>query len=866
MKVKIEQWPGAWGKFDEESGDWLPLEHHCLDVAFCFRGLLKINGIQKRISHLLDMDEILADRLSVLAMLHDMGKANRGFQNKIVHGRTGSGHVREAVAFFSTGYTEQVSDLGIICSWFDNGGEGITNYIIGTLSHHGDLIDIQNPFPLSKAEYFQSLWDEDGEINPVDILRHLFDAARQAFPLAFTPHKKSIPASNAEFQHLFTGLVMLADWIGSSREHFPISSAMSLDDRIKHSKDMASKLLSGIGLDISCLMEGFSDPKDFSGRFGHEPTDMQKLTREIDIDSDRLIVMESETGTGKTEAALNVFFDLLSSGKVDGMYFALPTRVAARNLYDRVVRYVNRLFPDGKKRPPVVLAVPGYAKVDGKSIPFYRNRTFDDKPSERFWAVERPKKFLAAPIAVGTIDQALMSVICNRHAHLRLGMLSRHFLVVDEVHASDTYMSMLISHLLRWHVGKIGGYAMLLSATLGSRARTMFTKAALGNDELPSFHDAVNTDYPCLWSGKKILTTEKRTGKRTVSFDFVRDHGDFVDIATRCIDFARRGAKVLVVMNTVARAISFFETVMNLDGERFLFSVNGIPCPHHGRFSPEDRVVLDDEVSKKFGKNNKESGLILVGTQTLEQSLDIDADIMITDICPADVLIQRIGRIHRHQRIRPEGFEQPMCFVMIPCGESPFLDGIKDNGSVCFDLRKAGIGSVYQDVRKIELTARLISKHRKIVTPDDSRLWVETITHPSSLSKLDMEHERWKKHGLEIGGDVNQDNLNSSHVLIPFNECLSDIQWVKDSNFKTRIGVNNLCIPVQPFTSPFGVTVRHILVNAEWLGGNVSESDLESLTYHSHITDKTLIEIGNKGLTYHFEYSNVGLMKAEEKK
>ena len=125
---------------------------------------------------------------------------------------------------------------------------------------------------------------------------------------------------------------------------------------------------------------------------------------------------------------------------------------------------------------------------------------------------------------------------------------------------------------------------------------------------------------------------------------------------------ARDGAKVLVIRNTVSNAVETQEALEQAAGRDsdLLFSVNGIPTLHHSRFAPDDRSLLDSEVEARLGRNRASGGLIVVGTQTLEQSLDIDADLLTTDLCPVDVLLQRIGRLHRHRRgDRPEGYKAP---------------------------------------------------------------------------------------------------------------------------------------------------------------------------------------------------------------
>ena len=166
---------------------------------------------------------------------------------------------------------------------------------------------------------------------------------------------------------------------------------------------------------------------------------------------------------------------MYQDGLVDGLYFALPTRSAASQLHQRVNRFISNLFPDGPKPEPV-LAVPGYLKAGdftGQHLSRYEVCWEDHAGHDavgKFWAAESAKRFLAAQIAVGTVDQAMMGALKVRHAHMRTACLARNLLVIDEVHASDTYMRAIIEALLDAHTDA-GGYALLMSATLGSAAR-----------------------------------------------------------------------------------------------------------------------------------------------------------------------------------------------------------------------------------------------------------------------------------------------------------------------------------------------------------------------------------------------------------
>ena len=370
-----------------------------------------------------------------------------------------------------------------------------------------------------------------------------------------------------------------------------------------------------------------------TGLFPHigQANAIQQATQDAPL-KERLVIIESETGSGKTEAALWRFARMYEAGLVDGLYFALPTRAAAHQIHGRVRDFIANLFEE--HRPPVVLAVPGYnadADASDIAIPDYNARAAGHHDDDRPWASENPKRYLAAQIAVGTVDQAMLGALKVKNAHMRTACLARNLLVVDEVHASDTYMSEILAALLDAHLSA-GGYALLMSATLGSVARRRW----LGESAECELADAIDVRYPVVSMRDGICVADFNGQEKKVDITAMPIMRDFGAVAQRALDAARTGAKVLVIRNTVHHAINTWQAV----GER---TENDTPILlHHSRFAAGDRHWLDGQVTALLGRDNQpEGGCVVVGTQTLEQSLDIDADLLITDLCPMDVLLQR---------------------------------------------------------------------------------------------------------------------------------------------------------------------------------------------------------------------------------
>lgn len=801
-----------WGKYSCDDRCKHPLADHCLDVAVVFRKLLDL----PRLARIAGLDPVQRERLALLAFVHDFGKCNRGFQAKAdPEARETAGHVFEAMALLL-----ELHDLwppawgaliGDICGWFAS-EEQAGQMLIASISHHGrpvSLNDYQAQSSISRQA--RKWWSKAGSYAPLAALAALAEACRRNFPLAFEGKAPPIDATPA-LQQRFAGLLMLADWIGSDTQFFPFRRGPD-EDRPRFAEKAADRALRAIGL----LPPAIRQPRSFAKVFPFSPTPLQAtLANDLDISDDtRLLLVESDTGSGKTEAALGWFFRLYAAGQVDGLYFALPTRVAARELYERVLRAVQAAFdtPPG----PVLLAAPGYVKINGKTVEQVLSdpaaTVWDDdardRLRERLWSSERPKRFLAAPIAVGTIDQALLSVLQVKHSLLRSVCLDRHLLVVDEVHASDPYMRAILQELLRGHLER-GGHALLLSATLGeSAAAEYFSRERAPLDE------ALARPYPLLSTRSQAWPMEAAR-KRQIQIELAPVLTKDEALLPLLIDALEYGARILVVCNTVARANALFRLVeAKLTAEHpellhALFALDGIRCPHHGRFAREDRERLDAEVTAQLGKGSPPGPRLLIGTQTLEQSLDVDADWLVTDLAPMDVLIQRLGRLHRHQRShRPAAFDLPRAFVRVP--ERDLAKYLRDGKSL---RAPAGLGSVYADGRVLARTWEELRRRTALALPQQARELIELTTHDDALATLP---EIWRAYGHELLGSVHADVQHALSSVLR-DEPFGDLHYPdKSERIATRLGRTTLDLPLaEPMLSPFGTLIRRVSIPAHW--------------------------------------------------
>jgi CRISPR-associated endonuclease/helicase Cas3 len=812
----------AWGKLhiERETGqvvDRLSLADHCIDVAAVFRELCNLTAIRRNMER--DASQPLTaihlDRLAVFALLHDLGKCNRGFQAKAnpeAKAKDVAGHVQEVASLlFVEDLRVRACDvLGLeeMTGWFSDPDTDLFRVLLAAVSHHGQPAFTCDLIGAINVDRSARYWQEQDGYDPFAALEELRQTTKAAFPDAFRGQADALPLTQA-LEHRFAGLLMLADWLGSHREaFFPFHPQ---GDRIPWARKQARKALEAIGLDVQHARKHLAAGLPAFGQVFNLDAPPRPLQTELArADLPPLVIAESDTGSGKTEAALLHFLALFAAGEVDGLYFALPTRVAARELYGRVQAAMKRVF--GTACPPVLLAVPGYAQVDGEPASCLPASSAlwheaEQAQRERAWSAERPKRFLAAPVAVGTIDQALLSAIQVPHAHLRAACLDRSLMVVDEVHSSDIYMRYLCRRVLARHLAA-GGRALLLSATLGSAARAEYF--SLGSRPPPplDFEHARSQPYPSL-SALGIAPrhlADPACRVKPVHIEVRTALDSPADLLPEIRAAMMADQRVLVVLNTVARAVALARLA---DADPVLaptlFAVQGQRCPHHGRFARPDRELLDREVSQRMGRGSPAGAILVIGTQTLEQSLDIDADWLITDLCPLDVLLQRIGRLHRHDRgPRPHA----VCTVLLPT-EADFSVFLKNNGEMARG-GIAGFGSVYADLRILQLTRDWAADQPTIEIPRDNRYLVESATHSDRLATLNGL--KWQAHADRLEGGGIAQAMAAGNALMP-DKHFGDFLFPHSlaAHLTTRLGLNDRTISLDGrYRSPFGTMVDEI--------------------------------------------------------
>ena len=807
----------------------LSLIGHSADVAAVVHALLGQPVVARRFARLLGRAELTVEvraSLVALAALHDLGKINQGFQRKPFFKVASAGHVKPVVTLLAKGGPAlgsllQQGNLSQVLHLLTGSSDDCLPFA-AILAHHGSLP--------SAGPHDPGIWRRADGYDPVPACRDLVDAVAGwcGEGLGHAP-----VGWNPAVQHAFAGLLMLADWFGSDDRYFAMPGNGVPDGfaRYAWAKQEAEKLLQRRGLAPDRARAAAAalhwDARTLTGHAPPSAAQAAMLAMAAAGVGGRTCVIEDETGSGKTEAALVHFLGLFAKCEVDGMYFALPTRAAARQIHGRIEAALKRLLGDAS--PHVALAVPGYIGRDAPELPLPVTDALwveTGTDQDAVWSSERPKRYLASWVAVGTIDQALMGGLRVRHAQLRSAAMLRLLLVVDKVHASDVYMTTILRNLLCQH-RRAGGHALLMSATLGAAARAELLQPS-GRVKPEPYAAAVARLYPAVWTDAHegpLPEPCRERRQKEARLTLETNWRDPAAVAASAVDAARRGARVLVIRNTV-RDVVAAQLALEALAPEFSLTVAGatgpVCCPHHARYAPEDRARLDAALERVLGKESPAGASVTITSQTAEQSLDIDADLLITDLCPADVLLQRIGRLHRHTRSRPTGFEAASAIVLAPA-EAELAACIRKDGDV--GPAPLALGLVYPDLIGIAATRRALAATEVLQVPCDNRRLVECATHTGAIQSLAEELGGvFLAHWRATLGRRGAQARAAQNACLQWGEAIAPLPEL-DERIVTRLGLDDRTVDLPGGTlGPFGNTISLLSVPGRWLRGVPTEA------------------------------------------
>lgn len=644
--------------FDGKTCEGMSVEEHCILSGYVASSLLEILNPNN--------DNSFIKYASLIVSLHDIGKISLPFQTMIYDAldnqEVPSFVSKDSKSIYGAPNHATIGQI-FLCDYgrsekeYRKIWEKVSN-IVG--AHHGDI---------SKSSLFIStdsiLGGNSYNTARINMLKRL----KEKFPC-------ELPQDiNDEDIQFLTGLTVVSDWISSSRYKKDLVNNNYLD--------LARSSIREIGYSPLNIVKGLS----FKDIFGFSPRKVQEKFYQS-VKGQGTYLLEVEMGQGKTEAALYAAYLLLSQGKANGIYFALPTRLTSLSIYDRVEKFLNKITNEEES-----------AKLVFKdSNLFLCSETGENSPGGDWFDIG--KRGILAPFGIGTIDQALMAVINVRHSALRTFGLSGKVLILDELHSYDDYTGSLVCELIK-QVRRLGGTVMILSATLRSATKEKIFRFPLVKNTYPQITYSRDDSY-------EEICVPSDSNK---NIEIVHCNESLA--IQEAIGAALDGCKVLWIENTVADAQNVFSVLSSrLQGTGTDIGLL------HSAFLQCDRRNNEKKQLTVFGKGECRGklGKILVGTQVLEQSLDIDADFMVTKIAPIDMLFQRMGRLWRHrENDELRKCTAPKCLII-----HPSLEKATNNPKDIFGKT----GAVYSPY-VLYRTLKTICEKNSISIPNDIREMIE---------------------------------------------------------------------------------------------------------------------------------------------
>lgn len=563
-----------------------------------------------------------------LVALHDVGKVSPGFQEKITRAMDPEKMPRGRQSGLCRANLD--SDIGGHAAVGRAVMAGRGKFYAEIIGRHHGFTPAQTGLPNDEI-YGGPAWQQERE----RLIEQLKERLQTDWP----------QIQNENQADALSGLTCVADWIASgSRFDHADANGPEIEQQIECALDHA-------GFVAPRLVSGLS----FEQGFGFPPHSAQTTFVEVVSDAGAY-VLEAPMGIGKTEAALYAAYRILERHQATGIYFALPTQLTSDKVYDRMNRFLEKILaPDCIHRTSLLL--------HGSAWLRQTDLGGDGQPGKSWF--DSRKRGLLAPFAVGTIDQALMAAMNVKHGFVRTFGLAGKVVVLDEVHSYDSYTGTILERLVAV-LRELHCTVIILSATLTAERRS----ALLDSDKARA-----SAAYPLVSAkigpGELCEYPTEKSPDLSVELHMPDRDDPAVEEA---LDRAARGEQVLWIENTVADAQRLYQRLAAKARE---FSDCGLL---HSRFLKVDRWRKEDEWVGIYGKDGGEQralrGRILVGTQVLEQSLDIDSDYLVTRVCPMDMLFQRIGRLWRHRKndARRPAAAKPQVWVLAPALDQALED------------------------------------------------------------------------------------------------------------------------------------------------------------------------------------------------
>lgn len=803
-----------WGKTkrkkEQPGDDYHLLVYHCLDVAACGYWLVKrerfcAGVIFQRLGFSLQQG---ATFFAWLLAMHDLGKFTRGFQQLSVYPQL----------------VQPVDGRKYLCGHDSLGYWLWNNYVRGVLLKNGTagvlppllgekqrdvLADVMQMImghhgkpPDTSADGCLAVTNEDKQA-----VREWMSALADLFPqVHLSAQSEDENWFKKEFRSAswpLAGLTVLADWLGSWQHYFPFKATpIPLAEYWQLALQQASQAIDQLPTPVRC-----AEFSTINHLFPYilQPTPLQKKAATIPITAGApdLFVFEDVTGAGKTEAALILASRLMAQGKGNGLYIGLPTMATANAMFHRLERSYRRLFT-AECAPSLVLAHSArklnthfQQALWNSNQPFsqqeYVTGEATGQASCHYWFADSPKKALLADVGAGTLDQALMAVMPYRHQCLRMLGLQNKILILDEIHACDAWLNRIVEHLLAYHASQ-GGSAIILSATLSQKQReslvTAFARGHSCQHEAGLLKFTPAAPYPLLthYGISNGATTSEVMEyplqsppevSRAVQVGWLHNEQDCLQQIREAV---KKGQCIAWIRNTVDDAIRIYQALANeLDSDQLIL--------FHSRFAFCDRLEIEERVLAWCGDKSgatERQGKVVIATQVIEQSLDLDFDAMLTDLAPIDLLIQRAGRLQRHIRDKagnrlqpPASSDQraaPLLHILAPeWQEHPEQNWLQH--------LLPGSGYIYPDHGRLWLAQKILRQFGEIRMPEHARVLIEEVYGkvPEQLT-----HSSEKKQGQDYADRACAEQLLLK--IAPGYCNATYCHWYEDVELTTRSG------------------------------------------------------------------------------
>ena len=842
--MKEINWKFLWAKKQSKNGTlkWLSLYQHLIDTWYVCGFLWDLWLSQGQKNYICkncgDISENKVKRLiQFIGFVHDIGKATPAFQTQKGFGNSEDldkellekleNNGFQGISQLSLANRKHHTEMGEAVLIREGVNKGIASIVGG---HHGKPLD-DNPVIGSYPKDYYQVQDENSEIykNWKEIQKEILNLALQKSGFE---NVDELPYLTQPLQVLIEGIVITADWIASNEEYFPL---FDLDKELEEYEfERAEKGFVKWEKSNCWEAEEIVDINEiYEKRFGFLPHEIQKEVFEIieNIENPGIVIYEAPMGTGKTETALIASEQLAYKKGAGGIFFGLPTQATSNTMFSRVHKWLENIAKETDSKFGLRLQH-GKAELNEEyeaiknifnNYDYLYSREKHDEMKDcsiivNSWMAGRKKSALD-DFVVGTVDQVLLMALKQKHLALRHLGFTKKVVIVDEVHAYDAYMSEYLYRAIHW-LGAYNVTVIILSATLPKNKRFELLENYMRGmgykwKECEKDEKKILTDeYPLLTynDDKKIHVISKFSKLSEKKIILKKYENGPEESIEKIYEILKNDGIKGIIVNTVKKAQKIAEKCVEKFGDENVEVL-------HSAFIACDRIKKENYLMSIIGKDGRRpKNKIVIGTQVLEQSLDIDFDVLITELAPVDLLLQRTGRLHRHEIERPKKFKIPTVHVF----------GVKENTEL-FDEGTSYIYSKYILAKTVQVLKN------EIVIPKDISKLVQKVydegknkENSQEMNRLKEEYEINKKKKEIAAAAFRLDKVKKFKKLPTLHGWISNSDNCSDGEAQVRdIEERIEVIALKKVGSGYGTFSKKIDISSEIYNSEVAKQILK---------------------------------------